>query len=85
MSPEDNRFYRELAEEPDEDFSAMHAALEPVAVAARPDHDGQVRLSMAISLKRIADALDNPNGSPNGDILHWLAVLASDANGTVAR
>jgi hypothetical protein len=40
-----------------EDFTDMTAALEPVAVANRPDHDGMIRLSTAISLKRIADAL----------------------------
>lgn len=37
--------------------AAQGATIEPAAVAARPDHDGQVRLSMAISLMRIADAM----------------------------
>lgn len=32
--------------------------LEPDALKLRPDHDGQIRLSLAISLKRIADVLD---------------------------
>ncbi len=47
-------------EEPEADpaLDAVKAALEPLAVAGRPDDDGQVRLSVAISLKRIADAID---------------------------
>lgn len=32
--------------------------IEPAAIEARADHDGQVRLSTAISLKRIADAVE---------------------------
>lgn len=31
--------------------------LEPQALALRPDDDGRIRLSMAISLMRVADAL----------------------------
>lgn len=34
--------------------------LEPESFG-RPDDDGQIRLSIAISLKRIADALNEPN------------------------
>jgi hypothetical protein len=36
----------------------MHGLIEPGAIDARPDHDGQIRLSIAISLKRIADLAD---------------------------
>ena len=35
--------------------------------------------SIAISLKRIADAMDNP-GSEKGSILWWLETIASAAN-----
>lgn len=39
---------------------AMRDLIEPGAIAARPDHDGQIRLSVAISLKRIADVINAP-------------------------
>lgn len=51
--------------------------LEPGA-AARPDDDGVVALSTAISLKRIADALDHQ--SVKGSVLYWLEQIASAAN-----
>lgn len=37
---------------------AMADLIEPGAIEHRPDHDGQIRLSQAISLKRIADSLE---------------------------
>lgn len=40
-----------------DETQALAALIEPAAVAARPDWDGQIRLSQAISLKRIADAM----------------------------
>lgn len=36
----------------------MRDMIEPGGIDARPDHDGQIRLSMAISAKRQADALE---------------------------
>lgn len=33
-------------------------AIEPQAIELRPDDDGRIRLSIAISLKRIADRLE---------------------------
>jgi hypothetical protein len=39
----------------------LRGYIEPQAVDLRPDHDGQIRLSTAISLKRIADVLDGAN------------------------
>jgi hypothetical protein len=53
-----------------EDFSEMTEALEAAAVNSRPDHDGMIRLSTAISLKRIADAL------------HHIAMCANHAGGS---
>ncbi len=38
-------------------LAGIAACLEPEAVKAVPDTDGQIRLSMALSLKRIADAM----------------------------
>lgn len=57
--------------------------LEPEALKLRPDDDGRIRLSAAISLKRIADALDSQ--SPKGSVLHWLEIIASAANASVGR
>lgn len=41
------------------------------------------QVSMAISLKRIADALDSSGdgGRPQGSVLWWLETIASAANG----
>ena len=41
----------------------MMPPLEPDALAWRPDDDGRIRLSVAISLKRIADALSGDGPS----------------------
>lgn len=38
---------------------SKHPDIEPDALSLRPDHDGQIRLSIAISFKRIADVLEN--------------------------
>lgn len=43
--------------------------IESTAVDMRPDWDGQVRLSVAISLKRIADALAPAEGPRLGEQL----------------
>lgn len=45
-----------MAAEPFPATELLRGYIEPQAVDLRPDHDGQVRLSIAISLKRIADA-----------------------------
>jgi hypothetical protein len=42
-----------------DDTKALAGLIEPEAIAARPDWDGQIRLSQAISFKRIADALES--------------------------
>lgn len=41
-----------------QDNSARNSAIEPIALQVRRDDDGQIRLSIAISLKRIADAME---------------------------
>lgn len=55
----------------------MRGWIEPEAIEARPDHDGQIRLSTAISLKRIADAIskDGADGVITGNF-HSLTNLA---------
>lgn len=42
----------------------------------------EIELSKAISLKRIADALDSSDdgGRPQGSVLWWLETIASAAN-----
>ncbi len=46
-----------MAAEPLPATELLRGYIEQQAVDLRPDHDGQVALSTAISLKRIADAM----------------------------
>ena len=43
----------------------MRGWIEQDAIDARPDHDGQIRLSVAVSLKRIADVLEGFGPHPD--------------------
>jgi hypothetical protein len=61
---------------------------EPAAVAAgeaTPELSTNevATISAAISLKRIADAIDGQ--SPDGSVLYWLASIAHSANPGVGR
>ena len=65
------------APDPDSEFMAgIAACLEPAAAKAVSDIDGKIRLSIALSLKRIADALPNP-GDPG--LFHNIEQLAWSA------
>lgn len=66
----------------EKDLKAFMAAFETAAVEVAYENDlpsgVMAQQSSAISLKRIADALDGQ--SPNGSVLHWLETIASAAN-----
>lgn len=47
-------------------LAGIAACLEPEAAKAVPDTDGQIRLSIALSLKRIADSLDRIGACADG-------------------
>lgn len=57
---------------------------DPLSASDRHNRPGEheIALSQAISLKRIADALDSSEsgGRPQGSVLWWLETIASAAN-----
>ena len=71
-------------------MSAAHIArdsIEPASLVLGSDSyhapsEREVSTSIAISLKRIADALDSSDsgGRPQGSVLWWLENIASAAN-----
>lgn len=63
-----------MADQPIPETEFLRGFIEPGAVDLRPDHDGQIRLSIAISLKRIADFVDGDSLNYNSIIdLFWQA------------
>jgi hypothetical protein len=58
-------------------------AIEPQALELRPDDDGRIRLSIAISLKRIADAMNSQ--AAEGSVLYWLEQIAFATNESAGR
>lgn len=67
------------------DVARAIGQMEPVVInlGFLPSLGEAAQVSTAISLKRIADALDSSGdgGRPQGSVLWWLEIIASAANG----
>lgn len=57
----------------------LDGKMEPEARNINTSPSDAALVSIAVSLKRIADTFDN-NGSDKGSVLYWLEMIASAAN-----
>lgn len=65
------------------DKAISHMEPEVTGLGFLPSMGEAAQVSIAISLKRIADAFDSSGdgGRPQGSVLWWLEIIASAANG----